>query len=68
MNATAKGGSVSRIVPKVELVTALRTDIDVVVTEFGVANLKNLPARQRADALIDIAAPEFREELRRLAV
>ena len=68
MNATAKGGSVSRIVPKVELVTALRTDIDVVVTEFGVANLKNLPAGKRADALIDIAAPEFRDELRRLTV
>jgi acyl-CoA hydrolase len=68
MNATAKGGSVSRIVPKVELATALRTDIDVVVTEFGVANLKNLPVGKRVDALVDIAAPEFRDELRRLTV
>ena len=34
MNATARGGSVSRIVPKVEMVTALRTDVDLVVTEF----------------------------------
>ena len=65
MNATAKGGSVSRLVPKVELVTALRTDIDIVVTEFGVAKLKNLPTSQRAEALIEIAAPAFREELRR---
>ena len=65
MNATAKNGEVSRIVQKVELVTALRTDVDIVVTEFGVANLKNLPVNQRADALIEIAAPQFREQLRR---
>ena len=64
MNATAKGGEVSRIVQKVELVTALRTDVDIVVTEFGVANLKDLPVNQRADALVEIAAPGFREELR----
>ena len=43
MNATAKNGEVSRIVQKVELVTALRTDVDIVVTEFGVANLKIFP-------------------------
>ena len=68
MNATAKNGSVSRIVPKVEIVTALRTDVDIVVTEFGVADLKNLPIKKRADALIEIAAPQFREELRRSKV
>ncbi len=64
MNATARGGSVSRIVQKVELVTALRTDVDIVVTEYGVADIKHLPNQARAEALIDIAAPEFREELR----
>lgn len=64
MNATARGGSVSRIVPRVELVTALRTDVDIVVTEFGVAHLKDLPVRARAEALIGIAAPEFRDALR----
>ncbi|MEC7612713.1 MAG: acetyl-CoA hydrolase/transferase C-terminal domain-containing protein, partial [Pseudomonadota bacterium] len=37
MNATARGGTVSRIVPQVDMVTALRTDVDIVVTEFGVA-------------------------------
>ena len=68
MNATAKNGSVSRIVPKVEMVTALRTDVDIVVTEFGVADLKNLSIKKRADALIEIAAPQFREELRRSKV
>lgn len=64
MTATARGGSVSRIVPKVELVTALRTDVDTVVTEFGVADIKFLPNQARAEALIEIAAPEFRAELR----
>ena len=64
MNATARGGSVSRIVPRVDMVTALRTDVDMVVTEYGVARLKNLPNRQRAAALIDIAAPQFRDTLR----
>ena len=65
MNATARGGTVSRIVPQVDMVTALRTDVDIVVTEFGVAQLKNLPNRQRQDALIEIAAPQFRDELRK---
>ena len=63
MNATARRGSVSRIVPKVELVTALRTDVDMVVTEYGVADIKNKPLRARAEALISIAAPEFRADL-----
>ena len=68
MNATARGGSVSRIVPRVDMVTALRTDVDIVVTEYGVAQLKNLPNRQRKEALIEIAAPQFRDELRAVAV
>ena len=63
MTATARGGSVSRIVNKVEMVTALRTDIDTVVTEYGVAQLANLPVRARATALLQLAAPEFRERL-----
>jgi 4-hydroxybutyrate CoA-transferase len=64
MTATARGGTVSRIVPKVELVTALRTDVDVVVTEYGVARLREAPVRARAEALVEIAAPQFRDELR----
>ena len=63
MNATARGDSVSRIVPKVEMVTALRTDVDTVVTEYGVAQIKDLPDQARAEALIEIAAPQFRDEL-----
>ena len=64
MNATARGGTLSRIVPTVELVTALRTDVDLVITEYGVARLRDAPVRARAEALIEIAAPEFRDELR----
>jgi 4-hydroxybutyrate CoA-transferase len=63
MNATAKAGTVSRIVSKVELVTALRTDVDIVVTEFGVAKIGSLPVDARAQALVEIAAPQFRDEL-----
>ncbi len=64
MHATARGGSVSRIVRRVELVTALRTDIDYVVTEYGAARIKDLPHDARVDALIELAAPQFREALR----
>ena len=67
MTATAAGGKVSRIVGNLArgtVATALRTDIDFVVTEHGVADLRNMPATQRPDALIDIAAPQFRDGLR----
>lgn len=65
--ATARDGDVSRIVGKVELVTAARTDVDFVVTEFGIARLKNMDARSRAAALIELAAPQFRDALREQA-
>jgi len=63
MKATARNGAVSRIVSRVELVTALRTDVDMVVTEYGVADLKCASVKDRAMALIAIAAPDFRNEL-----
>ena len=63
MNATARGGSVSRIVAKVEMVTALRTDVDLVVTEFGVADLGCSASDERFEALVAIAHPDFRAEL-----
>lgn len=67
MTATAAGGRISRIVPAIaagNVVTGLRTDIDYVVTEFGAARLKNLPVHQRPAALMEIAAPQFRDGLR----
>lgn len=64
MSSTARRGTVSRIVPSVNVVTALRTDIDMVVTEFGVAELKDQSLASRTARLIEIAHPEFRDQLR----
>jgi 4-hydroxybutyrate CoA-transferase len=67
LTATAARGSVSRIVPALAAgtaATALRTDVDYVITEFGAARLRHLPVAARAEALIAIAAPDFRDELR----
>lgn len=63
MNATARRGTVSRIVPKVEMVTAPRTEVDIVVTEFGVARLRGTTLEERKRALVAIAHPRFRDEL-----
>ncbi len=67
--ATAKGGTVSRIVPRLGdgVVTSLRGDMDVVVTEWGVAELRGRSLAERARRLIAIAAPPFRDELARAA-
>jgi 4-hydroxybutyrate CoA-transferase len=59
-------GQRSRIVPFLDLgasVTSLRHDIDYVVTEYGIAALKGKTLKQRAEALIRIAHPKFRDEL-----
>ncbi|HSW18869.1 MAG TPA: acetyl-CoA hydrolase/transferase C-terminal domain-containing protein [Ramlibacter sp.] len=64
--ATAKGGTVSRIVPaldKQSLVTLPRYLVDAVVTEHGLAQLRGLSMAARAQALIAIAAPEHRPAL-----
>ncbi len=68
--ATAKEGKTSRITPLLTPgagVTTTRNDVHYVVTEYGVAALHGRTIRQRAQALINIAAPEFREELTRQA-
>ena len=44
-----------------------RADVHYVVTEYGIANLFGKNLRERAEALIAIAHPEFREELEREA-
>jgi acyl-CoA hydrolase len=64
--ASAKGGEVSRIVPFLKQgagVVTSRADVHYVVTEHGVANLFGLNLRERAEALIEIADPRFRDEL-----
>jgi len=68
--STAKHGLRSRIVPILATgagVTTSRGDVHYVVTEYGVANLYGKTIRERAKALIDIAHPDFREELEEFA-
>lgn len=65
--STAKGGTISRIVATLKPgagVTTTRNDVHYVVTEYGVAYLHGKTIRQRVNALINIAHPDFRDELR----
>jgi acyl-CoA hydrolase len=64
--STAKGDTISRIVPSLSPGTHVSTsknDIHYVVTEYGVAQLRGKSAKQRAQELIAIAHPDFRGEL-----
>jgi 4-hydroxybutyrate CoA-transferase len=70
MALRSKARDRSRIVPRFAAGTAVtmpRFIVDVVVTEHGVARLTGLTLEERAAALIDVAAPEFRAELRAAA-
>jgi len=65
--ATAKGGTISRIVSTFkpgDAVTTPRNDVDYVITEFGVAHLRGVDMQERARRLISIAAPQFRDQLK----
>lgn len=62
--ATAAGGKASRIVPRVTTtVTTPRGDADLVITEFGVAELRGRTLEERARAMIEIAHPDHRAAL-----
>ncbi|WP_417615198.1 acetyl-CoA hydrolase/transferase family protein [Parasphingorhabdus sp.] len=62
--STARHGTVSRIVPRLDgPVTTPRNDTHIVVTEYGWADLKGKSLNQRAEALIGLAHPRFRDEL-----
>lgn len=64
--STAKSDTISRIslmLPEGSGVTTTRNDVHFIVTEYGVASLYGKTIRQRAQALINIAHPKFREEL-----
>jgi acyl-CoA hydrolase len=66
LHATAKDGTVSKIVPQLaagDVVTTLKNTVDKVVTEFGVAELRGRSIRQRSHALIAIAHPDHRDAL-----
>jgi acyl-CoA hydrolase len=57
----------STIVPAVEVVSTPRCDVDVVVTEHGIADLRGLDAAERAGLIALVAAPEHRATLVRIA-
>jgi 4-hydroxybutyrate CoA-transferase len=64
--ATAQGGARSRIVPAIQEgagVVTTRSHARTVVTEHGIAELWGRSLRERAQALIAVAAPEFRDQL-----
>jgi acyl-CoA hydrolase len=66
--ATARDGTVSRITARLSgPVTTARSEVDVIVTEFGAAELKGQTLGERARRLAAIAHPAFREDLEREA-
>jgi 4-hydroxybutyrate CoA-transferase len=68
--STAQDGKVSRIMPVLPegtTVTIHKNLVDIVVTEWGIARLRGKSRRQKAEELINIAHPDFRDELRAAA-
>jgi 4-hydroxybutyrate CoA-transferase len=66
--STAGGGKYSRIVPRLDegaAVTTSRNDVHYLVTEYGIADLRGKSVGERAISLINIAHPDFREQLER---
>ncbi|MFM7296045.1 MAG: acetyl-CoA hydrolase/transferase family protein, partial [Planctomycetota bacterium] len=67
-SSTAAGGTISRITHELNAgagVVTTRGHVHWIVTEFGAVNLHGLSLRERGEALISIAHPDFRAELRR---
>lgn len=68
--STAKDGTVSRIVPTLDtgaIVTTNKNEVDSIVTEYGIADLRGKTLSERTKALITIAHPKFREKLLKAA-
>jgi itaconate CoA-transferase len=64
--SVTKNKTISRIVPRLDagtVVTVPRADVHYLATEYGVVNLKGKNLKERAEALIGLAHPNFREEL-----
>jgi 4-hydroxybutyrate CoA-transferase len=67
MPSTASGGRISKIVPLLDegaAVTTSRNDVQYIVTEYGIAELRGKSLKERGRALIKIAHPDFRKQLR----
>ncbi len=61
--STTPDDSISRIVPMVPHVDHTEHDIDVIITDHGIADLRGLAPRERAEEILDVAHPEYRPEL-----
>lgn len=62
-SASGSSSGSSTIVDRVDVVSTQRSDVDVVVTEHGIADLRGVSDVQRAERLIAVAAPEHRATL-----
>lgn len=60
--------TITPVLPPGAVITTPRTDVMYIVTEYGIADLYNKPIEARVEALIGIAHPDFRDELRASAV
>ncbi|HTZ32374.1 MAG TPA: acetyl-CoA hydrolase/transferase C-terminal domain-containing protein [Methylomirabilota bacterium] len=67
LKSSAKEATISCIVPRVQMATDTRMDVEYIVTEYGCVNLRGKSTRERALALISIAHPNFRDKLKRHA-
>ncbi|MGF7159297.1 acetyl-CoA hydrolase [Rhodoligotrophos appendicifer] len=69
LNATARQGRASTIVPRIihGPVTTPRSDVDLVATEWGIAELRDQPVAERARRMVAIAHPDHREALEQSA-
>lgn len=68
MESAMKNGTVSKIVPFLNegaAVTTNRNDVAIIVTEYGIADLRGKSLKERARLLIEIAHPNFRSQLRK---
>ena len=66
LQSTTRDGSMSKIRPTLtpgSVVTTSKNTVDKIVTEFGVAEMRGRTIRERAQQLIGIAHPQFRDEL-----
>ena len=67
MRLPVMGSNIVPFIPGGSVVSAPRTLIQYVATEYGIANLAGLTLKERARAMISIAHPAFREELEKYA-
>lgn len=66
ITSTAKGGTISKIVPSLATgaaVTTSKNDVDYIVTEYGIAQMRGQSVATRVKNLIAIAHPNFRDQL-----